>query len=541
MGSHPISNPDRFVKQSSQFCPLLTIFQKFFPYRWSLFTLLHFFLFGALLPISLTAQEESNSRLDRLTGGDIGLNLKWSGEAFSNLGSRADAMGGSISTLIPGAESISSNPAGLGFARGFEVTLDWAPPLKIDPGGILGIQKKINNALITAAENNNPPIDSTSGKPAPDRVVDNARVTSKLDMRGGLKGGALMYGNPLFTLAASFHQPFRVETQLNLAGMEFLAASLDDQGKESNRIFGTINGNFNMNLVIESSSFGFGTRVLPNLSLGMVYETFNGEMNFEGTFLPEGIIAATGGETRSFNDPSKPHYDSLYAVTKGDWEGNGVRYRWGAGYHPTPNISLDAVVVLPANIDLRGPSSIIYNNIRALNLDAGEDEDILDADILVEDRLTKTEKKITKTPGIDIETPGSFAFGFSAKWDNYLASAVYTKYFDHLGYKFSYQQFDSLGNPTNGGSIHQGIDFGNSFRLGIGVEQLILGLGVVFGETFRQTIKNDEEPNVSKKGKFFLPFFSLGGGVKVSSSVRFDYVLSLYNSSFFRISSTFLL
>ncbi|RMF57613.1 MAG: hypothetical protein D6743_18680 [Calditrichaeota bacterium] len=480
------------------------------------------------------AQQSTNSRIDRLRGGIIGMKFKWSGEAFSGLGSRADAMGGSISTLYPGPASISSNPSGLGFARGFSVTLDWSPPLTIDPGGILGVEGEINNTLMETAQNNSP-----GGVVRPGTVED-AVVNSELAMHGGLKGGAIMYGTRALTVAASFHQPFQLETQMNMSGIEFLATALDDQGKETNRIFGTVNGNLNVKLTVEASSLGVGTRVLPNLAVGMTYENFNGEMNFESTFLPEGIISSSGGDTRFFNDPARIQYDSLYAITRGDWEGNGARLRWGVGYHPNSKISLDAVVNLPFTIDLKGPFSMVYNKIRALNLGAGEDEEVFDVDILVEDNLTKTEKRTVKVPGMDIEVPGSFSVGFSAGWSNYVTSAVYTRYFDHLAYRLAYQQFDSLDIFIEGGDIHQGVDFKNAFRLGIGVEQLILGLGVVFGETFRVENKDlDPTPDIADRKTFFLPFFSLGGGVNLSPSLRLDYIFSPYNSSFIRFSTTY--
>ncbi len=478
--------------------------------------------------------QNTSSRIDRLRGGIIGLDFKWSGQGFSGLGSRANALGGSISTLFPDAESISSNPAGLGFANGFSITFDWAPPLTIDPASIFNIEGRINDSLIETAEDNSP-----NGVLQPG-VVENAAVNSELDMRGGLKGGAVMYANPAFGLAASFHQPFRLETQLNMSGGEFLAAALDDNGSETQRLFGTINGNLSMALNIEVSSIGFGTRILEHLSVGMVYDNFNGEMGFEGTFLPEGTITSTGGDSRDFNDPVGIQYDSLFAVLKGDWEGNATRLRWGAGYHLNGDVSFDATLALPVTMDLSGPFSMIHNDIRALNLNAGPDEDILDVDILVEDNLTKTEKKITAVPGIDLSLPGSLALGFSSRWSNYVASAVFTRYFDELSYRFNYQRFDSLGTRTDGGEIHQGIEFSNALRIGIGVEPLILGLGIVFAETFKVTIEDDElEPDVSERNRFFLPFFSLGGGVNLNSRFRLDYVATPFNSSFLRFSTTY--
>ncbi len=499
-------------------------------------------IFLIFSPSFLGAQNEnaSNSRIDRLHGGTLGFKIKWSGEVFSGMGSRADAMGGSISTLYPGADAISINPAGLGFAHGFHITLDWAPHIGINPGGFLGIEDKYNDKLIEAASKNNPPINSSTGKPNPFAVVDSATVNSELTMGGGLKGGAIMYGNPYFAIAASFHQPLRLETQINVSGIEFLASSLDDQGKETINMFGTVNGNMNLELDIESSSIGFGTRILPNLSAGIVYDHFNGEMNFEGTFLPEGIIASVTGGTRYFNDPERVQYDSLFAVGKGDWDGNGYRFRGGVGYHPFRNISFDAVIALPFTIDLTGPFSMVHNEIRALNLKAEEDEDVIDSDIFLEDNLTKTQKRKTEVSGMDIEVHGSVALGFSAKWANYVASVVYVKYFDQLGYKLSYDQFDSFGVNIKGGDIHQGIDLGSAYRLGIGVEQLILGLGVVFGQTFRKTvIDSREEPEIGKRKRLFLPFFSLGGGVNLGSRFRLDYILSLNNSSFLRFSTSY--
>ncbi len=442
-------------------------------------------------------------------------------------------MGGSISTLYPGPEAIASNPAALGFARGFHISLDWAPPLTIDPAGIFGIEDRINETLVDAAKDNSP-----NGVVAPG-TVDSANVNSELDMRGGLKGGALLYANSRFALGAAFHQPLRIESQINISGVEFLAVALDDDGKETNRIFGTVNGNFNLNLNFETSSIGLGTQLSPSLALGMVYDNINAESNFESTFLPEGIISK-GDDIRAFNDPRRIQYDSLYAVLSGNWEGNGHRFRWGIGYHPKPNLSLDAVLTLPVTIDLRGPFNMVHNTIRALNLGAEGDEEVFDVDVLVEDNLTKTVKRITKVPGIDFEFPGSLSLGFSARWDHYLASVVYINYLDHLAYRLRYDQFDSLNVPLKAGEIHQGIDLKSAIRLGIGVEPLILGLGVVFGETFRtEQVEFRTKTEVADRHNRFLPFFSLGGGVKLGPKFRLDYVLNLYNSSFLRFSTSY--
>lgn len=491
------------------------------------------FIFFCVPAVFSQNNDESKSRIDRLRGGVLGMKFKWSGSFFSGLGARADAMGGSISTLNPGAESISSNPAALGFAHGFHITLDWAPPLTIDPGGIFGIQDQINESLMETAKNNSP-----EGVVAPGTVTD-AVVNSELDMRGGLKGGALLYGNPLLSVAAAFHQPFRMESQINMSGIEFLAVALDDDGKETNRIFGTVNGNFNLGLNFETSSLGIGTRLFPNLAVGMVYDNINGESNFESTFLPEGIISK-GDDIRAFNDPRRIQYDSLYAIIKGDWEGSGHRFRWGVGYHPKPNLSLDAALALPFTVDLRGPFTMVHNTIRALNLGAEGDEEVFDVDILVEDNLTKTVKRVTRVPGVDFEIPGSLSLGFTTRWDNYLASVVYIKYFEPLAYRLSYDQFDSVGVPLKGGEIHQGIDLGSAFRLGIGVEPLILGLGVVFGETFRtELVEFRTKTETADRSRIFLPFFSLGGGVKLGPRFRLDYVLNFYNSSFLRFSTSY--
>jgi len=480
------------------------------------------------------AQQQSSSRIERLRGGNIGMNLKWSGTMFSGLGTRSAALSGSITTLHPGAAAISSNPAGLGFAKGLSVLLDWAPPLEINPDGLLKFEDKVNDSLNETAKDN-----STTGQVLPGTVED-AVVNSKLDMLGGLKGGALMYGNPYMTLAFSFYQPFRLEAQFNVSGIEFLAAALNSAGDETHRIFGTVNGNLNMNLNIELSSIGIGRKLFDNLSVGLVYDQFNGAMDFEGTFLPEGIISSAGGDTRAFNDPARIQYDSLFAVMKGNWEGTGHRFRVGLGYHPTPRISLDAVFTASANIDLRGPFSMTHNNIRALNLNAEGDEEVFDVGKLVEDNLTQTEKKVTRIPGIDLELPGSVTLGFSAEWSHFLASATYTGYFDNLAYRFSHEQFDSLMTKTDGGEVHQGLKLGSAFRFAIGVEQLLVGGGVLFLETFKETRHDDRlELDISKRDNLFVPFFSLGGGVDMGSRFRLDYVATLFSSSFLRFSTSY--
>lgn len=493
-----------------------------------------------LVSISIAnAQDDESSRIDRLRGGTIGAKFKWSGEAFAGLGSRADALGGSISTLFPAPETISSNPAGLGYARGFAFTLDWAPPIQVDPTtfgkpfGLGNLEDELNDSLMETAENNSP------GGVVPPGTVEDARLNTNLDMRGGLKGGAAMYGTRHFALAAAFHQPFRLETQFNMAGMEVLAVALDDNGDESQRIFTTINGNLSAKLTINSSSIGLGTRLSHNFSIGATFENFNSDFEFSGDFLPEGIISSAGGDTRAFNDPARVQYDSLFATIKGDWEGSGRRLRGGLGFHPKSSISLDAVVALPFSIDLSGPFNMIYNNIRALNLNAGEDEEVFDIDVLVEDNLTKTEKKITEVPGLNLEFPGSVSVGFSSKWNRkYQVSFVLIKYLENLSYRFNYQQFDSLLTVTKSGEIFQGVDLGTSIRMGGGIEQLTIGVGAVFAESFSKVMENGEL-TTDTRDSLLLPFISLGGGVDLSSNFRLDYVVSLYESSFLRFSTTY--
>lgn len=465
--------------------------------------------------------------------------MDWSGEAFSGFGTRADAMGGSISTLYPGADVLFANPAGLGFTYGFHITLDWAPGFTIDPGGILGIEDDINETLMETAESNSP-----DGVVQPG-TVEEAVVSSELTMGGGLKGGAIAYGSPVITVGGSFHQPLNLETQLSMSGTEFNAVALNEEGEVTHRIFGTLNGNFNMVLAFVSSSVGIGTRLRHNLAVGLAYDDFSAEHNFEGTFLPEGIISTRNSEA-FFNDPRKTQYDSLYAVINGDWDGHGFRFRGGVGYRLTPDLSLDAVVVLPTTIALSGRFRMVHNNIRALNLGAGQDEEVFDVDTLVEDNLTKTEKRITRVPGIDFEIPGSVALGGSMRWEHYLASLVYTYHFNNLGFKLSFEQFDSVGVKIEAGGLHQGLQLSHALRLGIGVEQLMLGLGLLMGETFRVEIsENIEDPEtppevtVGEKSTFILPLFSIGGGIRLTSRLRLNYAARLFSSSFLRFSTSY--
>ena len=489
---------------------------------------------------ALHAQNGGNSRIDRLFGGNIGVNMKWSGSGFSGLGARPEAMGGSITTLFSDAQSVSSNPAGLGFARGFSMVFDWSPGMTINPDGIskaigLGsLEDRINTSLNETVRNN------SSGGVVQPGAVQNASVHNNLDMNGGLKGAALMYGNPIFALAFSFHQPLQLDLQLNMSGVEFLAAALDNSGKETQRIFGIVNGNLNMVLVMRSSTIAAGTRLHPKLAVGLAYDNFNSSINIDGTFLPEGVIASASGDTRSFNDPARVQYDSLYTTIGGNLEGDDFRLRGGAGYHPTHNISIDATFSMPVDIQLSGSFAMIYNNIAALDLGADDNEEVFDVDKLVEDNLTKTEKQAFGLQNLNLKTPGNIAVGFSARWDNYLASLVYTKYFSALGYGLNYEKRDSLNVVTDAGSITQGVNFKSAIRLGIGVKPMMLGLGFISGKTFSQKIiAGESKPEVDDKGNLFLPMLSLGGSIKLTSHFQFDYVASLYNSSFFRFSTTY--
>ena len=90
------------------------------------------------------------------------------------------------------------------------------------------------------------------------------------------------------------------------------------------------------------------------------------------------------------------------------------------------------------------------------------------------------------------------------------------------------------------GSVYQGAHLNSSLRVGIGFKEFIIGTGFIFGNTFKETTRNsDPDPKIAERDDFLLPFFSLGGGIRIGSNLKVDYVLGLYTSSFFRFSTTY--
>ena len=518
-----------------------------------------FSMFVLLFNPLVWAQEgEKENRITQFEGGKIRLSFFMNSSLLYAIGSRAGSLGGSVA-LADGSASLFWNPAGLAFLKRPEVMFDLTPRISPDISSYIDIQEELNSALDDAIEDFR----------VPGSQISYPELDLSLGQKGGLNAGSLAVPFRENAIGASFYQPFSLNFQLLITGMETVVETEKEFGdsKRPIRFKSFVDANARFSATVNVFSLGLAREVKPGWSVGMAIEKYTGKTEVNAKFQIEGIMVFSGQEYL-FNDPTDPRINfaageqnNLHQSITGLYEGSAWGGKLGTFYHVNKHLSIGGVLTLSPSLKMKGDMNLVQNTVPALSTDvlsgkgeeaehyndenengqwdSGEpfedangngrwddEEELLDPTKLDIAKLTLTEPLHNPTgKSLTINMPSSIKLGIGLRAGFFSLALNYSHYMKDFSYKYR----DYL----------QGLKLKDGFGLGLDFKYARLGAGIILADEIRKGFKDDEDSRELKTG-ILVPSLAFGIGFPIRDSYRIDSILLAFPSQLLRISVSYM-
>ena len=489
------------------------------------------FVAGLVLVCSIclveTGFSQSQGQLELFYGGIIGADIRVASGGLSEASGTYETLGGSISQLTPGGESVRWNPVGMAYVKSSVLYSEWIPPIHVNLNPFIRVEEKANTALRNGVQDF-----AAEGSKF---ELHEFKIQPNVYLEGGQGNFSGILKTQYFAIGAAVKKPTSIRTDLSLSGLKFRAVTEAQQGGTAIRLLGVLSGTLSSEFKLSGYSLSIGRRFWNGLGLGLAYDSYAVSMTATGVFQPE-MQVSSGSEVFAFNSNNPEHYDRLQASGDGTFEGEGGRWRFGAGYHIDEKYAFDMALFLPTEIGLSGSFTLDYDQFLAINLNAGKDEAFFDAAQLLEDDFTGTHPRTTLVQDVKLRLPGQFAVSAAMRWSQGRASITFTKYLEDLSMQFNYfSSGDSTATPVSG-TRKMGLEPGYALVSNFGAQWLQVRLGAM-----RATWTNVHSRSAtSESSSIWVPLFGFSGGFVFPyyDKFRIDYALLFGVTSFFRIGTS---
>lgn len=459
--------------------------------------------------------------LELFQGGIIGADLRIGSSGLSGFSGTFDGIGGSISQLTPGGESIRWNPVGLAYVKKSSLYSEWVPPISIDINPVFDIEKFANEQLHDG-------IDELNSDSDVEQQIEDFIINPSVGMDGGQGNYAAIAKTRYFTVGGAIHSPTRLLADIGISGTKFRAATESSGGGTTIRLLGILSGTISSEIKISGYSLAFGKMLPYNIGVGIGLDDYSTTFSSIGEFQPEAQVS-TGSQEFTFNDPLATHHDKLIAKTEGFFKGSGTRFRLGIGYHFGDWLAIDAAYFSPYKLELDGSMIFDYNQILALSSDG---DNFFDASQLIEDDYTGTHERSTTISNLKLKFPGRTSLALAGKWRDGRASLIYETYKSSNALVYNYTSTgDSTFTPV-AGKRELGLKPLRALYISAGANWMQLRLGAVRADWINRHSRGDEE----SKNSFWMPIFGLTGGFVAPHyrQFQFDYAFTVGITSFLR-------
>jgi len=468
-------------------------------------------LFIIFLLLASPSSGQNTSELTDFHGGKYKFDLSFSNNFFSGVGSKVGGMGGDYGGLLPQSESLLWNPANLCFIKNHQITIDFTPPITINPGSFVDINSEIRPAVDNG-------IADIKGENFSMEDQDYPDLRLAVGMEGGFRNGCFAFRSGDFVLAGAIFQPFDLALNLIGVGLEARIKTIEEDPTEEIIFLGSLDFSLSVMVRIQGVSLGLARRITPRWGIGASLERLSGTARINAQFPVEGIMVTAGIE-RAFNDPNDPWENDLHSYVRGGYEGTANIFKIGTTYKINDRWGIGGVLSISRPLKMAGDLRIKQRTLPGLNL---ETEDILDPTQIDLDEPTKTIERRNPTGKLLVlNLPSSLGIGVSGRIGFLGLSLNYNRYFKEFSYSYE------VVRDNEEVKYSDGIKLKNGLRLGLDLKYLTLGMGFLTGEII------GEPQNIT------LPTFSLGTGFRPSGTLRIDLLLFALPSGVGKVSATY--
>jgi len=463
-------------------------------------TLIKVLIWGLIIFSPSIAFAQGDTELLDFAGGNLKSSLRFGLNTHHRLCDPNGALISEMAGILPSIHHIYTNPAALAWHKKSRAVITFSPGFGISIDKLADIDKEVKTNVDEQIE------DMRS-----DELILNDEDYPQLDIDFGmpnqLSGGLVFPIGPVVT-GFGVYQPFYTSFDLIGTGLQARLKTTDEDPTKEVTFLGSLDLSLLMRIRIIDYAFSASTKILPKLSAGFTYERLVGSAGFNGNMEFQGVMVTAGNES-AFNDENDPWHNDLFSRGDGNYSGSTGTFVLGTAYQLSPGFGLSASVKFPSKLTMSGNADVEQYTIPGLNLQAEEDEDVLDSTELDLSEPTKTHPLINPTGrSIDIEMPGSYSLGISSM----LGSLVFSLSFTEYNGKFGLRHVMEKGNSQ---SIYD-LQVTPDYRIGSGIN--FHGFYLDAGVTNTEITINTPDSNSTESIPF--PDLSMGFSFSLSQNIR---------------------
>ncbi len=460
----------------------------------------------SLFLLSSQVLAQGDSELSYFKGGRYDSHLSLSNAFFLGVGSHVGGMGGDYGGLVQGSESLLWNPANLAFMRGSQLTMDFIPKLMLNLEQLIDVDSEVRSAVD----------DNIEDVKGPNFVLgddDYPEVGIRVGEKASIGTGSFAFRGERIIVAGALYEPLDASFDLLGTGFEARMETIDETDPTKNVTFySSVDLNAMAKLKLQAASLGVAGLLKPNWSIGVAVERLSGMAQTSARFQVEGIMVIAGNE-RAFNDAGDPWQNNLHSSFRGKYKGKSTGFRLGTTYKLNRNWSVGAAASYTGPLQMAGHLNVAEYTLEGLNLDAKDDEDLLDATEIDLDEPTRTVLEASPVAEIlELTFPTSVGAGLSGKMGFLGLSLNVSRYFGEWSYRFDVAED---GEQT---VYYHALKMKHGVRLGLDFTIIRLGIGLANGAIF-------DDPDEATGDSILIPTLSLGTGFKVNRSFSADFLV----------------
>lgn len=492
----------------------------------------------------------SENEITVFEGGNHQLDLSFYSTFFMGTTARSRSFGNSISSSLYDTHLISANPAGMAIGRKNLLSFDLAPGFGFDINNLYsGLQDKVDEAVDDAIEKDE----------SPNIQKSYPKLKTDIGQSGWINQfGLIIYDKKYGSFGFSWNRPFYLNMNYIGNALNFTVEDIavkdegtDDEYEEYTVLPLSIELFSNTNINMHQSNFAYAKNITNELSVGLGMNLSRVEMKNSLTSNIGGFIRQYGGDTDiyvAFDDPNIEYRNTMNSFVDIDFSGNFTGFVMSANWLQNENWLFDVAFNSSKSKDLKGSLHIVQHTLGALNLNAEDDEDTFDVELLQPAKIAYTNKTEYKSKDMKLSIPGHFALSSTYINEDFKFIFSYEKPFGELSldykcirYKNGEKKIDDVFvayADTTHLAYKVGIKPKHTVKLAFGWTHFAVSAQLTFADIIADNVKDSDGKLVEASKNVPIPGLAIGTGFSISNNTLIDFNIIALPSPFFRTSVT---
>lgn len=503
-----------------------------------------------LMSVSINYCLFSENEITVFNGGTHLLELSLYSTFFMGTTARSRSFGNTISSRLYDTHLIQLNPAGMAVAKKNMLSFDLVPGYSFDIGNLYsGLQDEVNNAVDDTIEKDESP---NIKKNYPD-------LKTNIGQSGGINQFGLIVNNEKYgSFGFLWNKPFYLDMNFNGNALNFTVEdqAIKNEGTNDEYIELTILP-LNMELFsnaqisMQQSNIAWGKTLNEKIAIGTSVNFASMSMESKLNANIGGFIRQYGGDTDinvAFDDPNTAYRNTMNDSIDIDFKGRFIGMVFSTSWQHSENWAFDMSISTPREKDLNGSLHIVQHTLGALKLDADDDEDTFDVELLKPAQIAYTNRTEYYSDKLKLSIPGSFAISATHQKGDRKFIFSYEKPIGELSLDYSCIRYrDGENRDTTGVFIAYadttnlnykvGIKPKHIFKIAFGWTHFALSAQITLADLIADNIKDSDGVQV-KTSSIIIPGLAVGTGFNLNKNTLIDFNVIALPSPFLRTSVT---